>query len=86
MTPNPKQSELRPLILRPFSAPAILIEPGYMINDKDKQAADAADEKNPPSQETLHLKNPFKPGEEVDISPEELDKEQEYKEALTERD
>jgi hypothetical protein len=37
-------------------------------------------------QETLHLKNPFKEGEEVDITPEELEKEQEFKEALTERD
>ena len=37
-------------------------------------------------QETLHLKNPFKEGEEVDITPEELEKEQEFKEAISERD
>ncbi len=57
-----------------------------MNEDKDQQKQNdqaASEQQNP---ETLHIKNPFKPGEEIEITQEELEKEQEYKEALTERD
>ena len=57
-----------------------------MNNDKDqsKQTDQGADDQQ--QQETLRVKNPFRPGEEKKMDPEQLDKEQEFKEAMTERD
>ncbi len=57
-----------------------------MNEEKDQQKQNDQASKEQQNSETLHIKNPFKPGEEIEITQEELEKEQEYKEALTERD
>jgi len=56
-----------------------------MNDDKDLIKQDQGDDQQQ-EQEPLRVKNPFKPGEEKVIDQEQLDKEQEYKEAQTERD
>ena len=54
-------------------------------NEPADNSTSSNDEKKD-DQQSLHLHNPLKGGEEMDITQEDIDNEQKYKEAFTERD
>ena len=60
----------------------MIIEKNNNEPEKDSQAND---EKNN-DQEMITLHNPLKPGTDIVVSKDEIENEQKYKEALTERD
>ncbi len=61
-----------------------------MTNDNNLNPADANDENNSSkdekSNEHVTVPNPFEPGNDKQITQEDIENEQKYKEALTERD
>lgn len=54
-------------------------------NENNQPAGNSSNNKNE-DPGTLHLHNPLKGGEEMDITQEDLENEQKFKEAQTERD
>jgi hypothetical protein len=55
-------------------------------DEKSKPAGNNNSSNDNNGQEPLHLHNPLKGGEEMDITQEDIDNEQKLKEAQTERD